>query len=137
MISLATLVNQKVVVPSSNGAYYAVEAHYFTECHQAQVAKVFFDPEFYVLRYPDIGEALLAGTIASAHAHYLTRGYYENRMPYEISVDEEWYLDAYADVKQAVLKQAFDSGQEHFDTIGYREGRLPYPRFKLKTAAEG
>jgi hypothetical protein len=136
MISFATLVNQKVIAPSSNGKCFAVEAHYFTNCHRARVATVLFDPAFYTARYPDIQEALTAGTIPSAHEHYLTRGYYENRLPYEISVDEAWYLEAYTDVMQAVIDQKFISGQDHFDTVGFREGRLPYPRFSLKTIAE-
>jgi hypothetical protein len=137
MITFATLLNQKVVVPSSNGKYYAVETHYFIECLRPSVAKVLFDEGFYLTRYPDIAEALAAGTIASAHEHYLMRGYYENRLPYEISVDEEWYLDAYEDVKKAVRGGEFTSGQEHFDTRGFREGRLPFPRFALKTPAIG
>jgi hypothetical protein len=137
MITFATLLNQKVVVPSSNGKYYAVEMHYFTECLRAGVATVLFDEDFYVSRYPDIAEALAAGRIASAHEHYLMRGYYENRLPYEIGIDEAWYLDAYPDVKKAVQGREFASGQEHFDTRGFREGRLPYPRFTLKTMAAG
>jgi hypothetical protein len=130
------LTNQKVVVASPNGKYFAVETHYFTECHRPRVASVRFDPAFYTARYPDIQQALDAGTIASAHEHYLSRGYYENRLPYEISVDEPWYLEAYADVRQAVIEQKFTSGQDHFDTVGFREGRLPFPHFSLKTAAE-
>lgn len=134
MNSLATLSNRKLVVPSSNGKYFAVDLHYFIECHRPAVATIFFDEEFYLRRYPDIVEALAGGKITTAHEHYITQGYYEHRMPHPISVDEAWYLQTYPDVKAAVDNAHFASAQAHFERAGFREGRLPYAGFVLRPA---
>jgi hypothetical protein len=112
-----------------------VDLHYFARCHGHEVARILFDADWYVTRYPDIAEALSSGKLGSAHEHYTQRGYYEHRMPYEIIVDEAWYLDAYPDVKDAVDKAVFKGGQAHFDALGYREGRLPFAHFRLKMSS--
>ena len=135
MNSFATLSNRKLVVPSANGKYFAVDLHYFVECHREAVSSVFFDEEFYLRRYPDIAEALDAGKISTAHEHYVTQGYYEHRMPHPISVDETWYLETYPDVKAAVETANFPSAQAHFERAGFREGRLPYAGFILRRTA--
>ncbi len=134
MNSFATLSNRKLVVPSANGKYFAVDLHYFVECHRNAVGAIFFDEEFYLSRYPDIADALSAGKIPNAREHYITQGYYEHRMPHPISVDENWYLQTYPDVKVAVDNAHFASAQAHFERAGFREGRLPFAGFVLRHA---
>ena len=135
MNTYANLINRKLIVPSQKTSYLAVDMHYFSRAHGALVKQIAFDEGYYLSRYPDIGDAIKAGTIASALDHYVAIGYYENRMPYEILIDEEWYLNEYPDIRRAVANQDFASGQNHFDDQGYAEGRLPFAHFKLKTIA--
>jgi SAM-dependent methyltransferase len=46
------------------------------------VAKAPFDREFYLKRYPDIAEATLKLGPSFAREHYVTYGYYEDRIPH-------------------------------------------------------
>jgi 3-phytase/alkaline phosphatase D len=81
---------------------------------------------------PDIAEAIRSGIVENAKDHYITYGYYEHRMPYEIEVAEDWYLAQYPDVKEAVRKGLFPSGHDHYYMVGFKEGRLPHANFSLR-----
>jgi hypothetical protein len=83
------------------------------------------DETWYVTTYPDIAEAIEAGAVKSAKNHFIENGYFEGRLPFELSVDEDWYLTAYPDVAEGVSKGDFRSAKDHFQNFGYKEGRLP------------
>jgi hypothetical protein len=136
MISFATLTNRGIVTVAGQGDQLCVDRDYFNACHRPLVAAILFDEDFYLDTYPDVAEALKAGGVGSAHEHYVTRGYYENRLPYAIGVDEDWYLEAYRDVHEAVQDGQFDSGQSHFERAGFAEGRLAFAHFSLRTAGK-
>jgi hypothetical protein len=131
----ATLLNQKIIIPSAKGNYVAVERHFLNECLAQTIKRIKFDEHWYLSTYPDVREAIASGTVSNAPTHYARFGYYEHRMPYRITVDEGWYVSEYPDVKAALAKQHFASGQAHFDADGFREGRIPYPNFKLDLAS--
>jgi hypothetical protein len=80
---------------------------------------------------PDVRRAVRDGAVKDGREHFVTSGFYEHRLPYEICVDEAWYLECYENVRQAVLAAVFPSGQTHFEALGYREGRLSFGGFSL------
>jgi hypothetical protein len=112
-----------------------VEAH-LRNLLDAALKDVVVDENWYREAYPDVDEAIRDGIIVSARAHYLTAGYFEDRLPHPMVVDEEWYLDQHPDVKSAVSRGYF-SAQQHFEVSGYREGRIPYAGWKIKSMGHG
>jgi len=134
--SFATLINQKVLMPSPRTQYVAVEKDHLVHFLKPTLQLIFVDSEWYLRANPDIAQAIDSGAVANAADHYVTYGYYEHRMPYEIKVDEAWYLGQYADVSEAVAKGVFGSAREHYYSVGFREGRLPHANFALRTADE-
>src|SRR5579859_2054845 len=127
MNTFATLINQKVVVPSSRTNYVAVERNHLVDFMKPMLKSIYVDAEWYLHANPDVAQAMSDSLVTTAVDHYVTFGYYEHRMPYPIEVDATWYLAQYADVEEAVAKGEFSSAQEHFYLVGYKEGRLPYP----------
>jgi hypothetical protein len=83
------------------------------------------DEEWYVAAYPDIAEAIASGAVRSARNHFIENGYFEGRLPFDLSVDDEWYLKAYPDVAEGISRGDFRSAKDHFQNYGYREGRSP------------
>jgi hypothetical protein len=132
MSSFATLINLKVIVPSARTRYVSIDKDHLIEFLKPALRNIYFDAEWYLRTNPDISQAIENGTIASAQDHYITHGYYEHRMPYEMNVEEKWYLAQYPDVSEAVSKGLFKSAHDHYFTSGYREGRLPYAGFALR-----
>ncbi len=94
--------------------------------------EVAMDEEWYLKVNVDVNRAVDTGLFASARDHYVTAGYFEDRMPRPILVDEAWYSRRYPDVAAALQEGKFHSGQEHFATSGFREGRLPSPGWSLQ-----
>jgi len=86
------------------------------------------DEAWYRDHYPDVAEAIDAGTYRSARHHFVTHGYLEGRQPSEILVDEDWYLMTNADVRAGIEDGRFESAQVHFARHGYAEGRRPVPQ---------
>ncbi len=127
----ATLLNEKIIVPSAKTAYSAVEKNHLVAFLEPHVRRIRVDEAWYCTTHPDVAEAIARGELASAADHYARAGFYEHRMPYAILVDEQWYLDQYPDVRSAVDQGLFASGTQHFHDSGFREGRLPYARFTL------
>ena len=84
------------------------------------------DEAWYLRRYPDVAEAVRAGTFKSAKEHFVNNGYFEGRQPFPMTVDEEWYIAENPAVAEAIREGQMQSAQQHFDQHGYREGRLPY-----------
>ena len=84
------------------------------------------DETWYMQRYPDVAEAVRAGTFKSAKDHFVNNGYFEGRMPFPIKVDERYYLSRYPELAESIRREVIASGQQHFDENGYLEGRRPY-----------
>lgn len=133
MPTYASLINRKLVVPSSRKPFLAVDEHFLAQLLRPQLEKVFVDESWYLGAYPDVSEAIKHGVVPGAKAHFCLFGYYEHRMPHKITVDETWYLQEYPDVRDGVASKHFASGQEHFELLGYREGRFPFPGFEFKS----
>ncbi len=129
--SFATLVNSKILIPSSRTQYLAVEKHFLQRCLRPLVEEIRLDEAWYLRQNPDVAEGIRKRLVASAREHYVEHGFYENRMPYEILVDEAWYLQQYPDVRAAVEQEQYASAQAHFCAAGFGEGRLPYAGFTL------
>ncbi len=83
-----------------------------------------FDPEWYLLAYPDARDAVAAGRDADAETHYRRAGAAEGRDP-NARFSERWYLEANPDVAAAVAAGELASGFEHFVLFGARAGRRP------------
>lgn len=83
------------------------------------------DEAWYLTIYPDIAEAVAAGVVTSAKAHFIENGYFEGRLPFPLEVDEEWYCGIYPDIGAAIARGDFLSAASHFQEFGYPEGRLP------------
>ena len=127
----ATLVRNKLLLPSSRTQYTAVKKSFLVELLRSRVAQIHVDENWYLTTNPDVCSAVKDGAVKDGREHFVTSGYYEHRLPYRICVDEAWYLENYQDVRLAVLAAIFPSGQTHFETLGYREGRLPFADFSL------
>ena len=128
----STLMNRKLLLPSTHDDYFIIERDYLVKTLFPAIEKINVDEKWYSSKYPDVALALDEQAITSISEHYVRFGYFEHRMPYRILVDETWYLAEYEDISRAVGSQIYASGQQHFEECGYREGRLPYPNFKLR-----
>ncbi len=130
--SFVTLVNSRIIVPSSRTQYLAVDRFFLQACLQPVVERIRIDESWYLGRNLDVADAVRQRKFANAREHYVQHGYYENRMPYDIKVDERWYLQQYADIREALQQEIYPSAQAHFYAVGFGEGRLPYAGFTLE-----
>jgi hypothetical protein len=130
--TFARMLNARRFVRSAKPGYIAVETGDLVRLLQPQINRIAVDEAWYSATYPDVGDAVAAGTMASAAEHYSLWGYYEHRLPYPIAVDEQWYFARYPDVRQAIEAGDFRDAQAHFTEYGYREGRLPFEGFRLR-----
>ncbi len=129
----ASLINRKLVVPSSKKPFLAVDEHFVAQLLLPRLEKIQVDEAWYLDTYPDVHAAIKRGVVPTAKAHYCLYGYFEHRMPHRILVDEPWYLMEYPDVREGVVTaKHFASGQQHFELMGYKEGRYPYRGFQLE-----
>jgi len=55
----------------------------FIEMMRAIVVNVDIDEGWYLRRYPDVAEAVRAGTFKSAKDHFVNNGFFEGRMPFD------------------------------------------------------
>jgi hypothetical protein len=128
----ATLINRKLLLPSSKKPFLAVDEHFLAQLLKPRLEKIHVDEEWYLRTYSDVSAAITNGVVPNAKAHYCQYGFYEHRMPQRVQVDETWYLNEYPDVGEGVNAKAFASGQDHFEIFGYKEGRYPYQAFELE-----
>ncbi len=96
-----------------------------------ELAKLFLmsvdvDEAWYRKTNPDVDEAIIDGVQKSAKEHFVQSGYFEDRLPAELTVDETWYLSQYPDVQQVLKEGIIKSPTQHFHEHGYREGRRPF-----------
>jgi hypothetical protein len=134
--SFATLSGNKIIMPSGNNAYFAIEKHFLYACMSSYVDTIHFDEGWYLETYPDIKDAVDKGLFERAKDHYVRFGYFEHRIPYLIEVDDSWYQSTYRDIRQAITERRFESSQAHFIKLGYAEGRLPHANFVLRMASD-
>jgi len=131
-ISFATLLNNRIFMPSTQKTHYAVDKFFLAECLRGYIGNIYFDETWYLANYLDVAAAITKISEIDAHEHYIRFGFFENRLPYPIRIDEIWYRTNYTDVERAVKDKKFPSAQDHFNHLGYAEGRLPYPGFQLR-----
>jgi GT2 family glycosyltransferase len=90
----------------------------------------YFDPEWYLQRYPDVADAIAAGQWLCPLHHYLA-----NDTPTEFDplplFSERYYLTRYPDIRNAVETGRHRNGYEHFLRSGARELRSPSESFDL------
>jgi hypothetical protein len=84
------------------------------------------DETWYRSMYSDIDRAIRLGEVPSAKEHFVSDGYFEDRLPSKVLVDEEFYTKRYPDVAQGIDDGEINSAQEHFESHGFSEGRLPF-----------
>jgi len=126
------MINKKVLVPSTRTQYIAVDKNYLVDLLKPTIRKIYVDTGWYLHTNPDVVQAIEASMVANAYDHYVNFGFYEHRMPYEITVDDGWYLSQYPDVGEAVSKGVITSARDHFYAAGFKEGRIPYPNFSFQ-----
>lgn len=97
---------------------------------------LYFDPDWYLRRYPAVAVAIGSGTTTGALHHYLT-----NDSPTDFDplpqFSERFYLARYPDVAEAVAAGTWRSGYLHFLTHGVFELRSPSPQIDLRHYVEG
>jgi hypothetical protein len=127
----ATLINRKLFMPSSRTQYVAVDYYQLHDFMKLALSKIEVESGWYLRSHRDVAEALAKG---DAKDHYVTYGYYEHRMPYEIPVDADWYLAPYPDRGDAAGSGQIATARDHFDAAGFKEGRLPQAGFMFRGA---
>ncbi len=83
------------------------------------------DEAWYRETYPDVTDAIKAGTYRNCRHHFVENGYFEDRKPSPFKVDETWYLKTYPDVAEGIESGEIVSASDHFASHGYIEGRVP------------
>jgi hypothetical protein len=92
------------------------------------------DEQYYLNSYPDVGIAVENGSFNSPRHHYVTFGYFEDRLPFRIAVDNDFYFRTNPDIKAQVDAGSVPSAQYHFERYGFKEGRLPRENWSLLTS---
>jgi hypothetical protein len=98
----------------------------FVKVIQLLLSALEVNEDWYLNQYPDVAQAISEGKVKSARQHFVDNGYFEGRLPFEITVDERWYQREYPDVAESIKKGGELSAQTHFLRDGYKEGRLPF-----------
>ena len=108
--------------------------HYL--CHLVQGGALsrtswYFDPGWYLQRYPEVAEAIAAGAWHCPLHHYLG-----NETPIKFDplaeFSEEYYLTRYPDIQKAVEDGRLRNGYEHYLRSGAQELRSPCEEFDLR-----
>lgn len=99
----------------------------FLEVVRKLLVAIPVDEMWYRASYPDVAEAIDAGTYTSATSHFVEHGYLEGRRPFAFEIDEAWYLEKYPDVQEGIATGEIASAEEHYNAHGYDEGRMPSP----------
>ena len=95
----------------------------------------YFDPAWYLHRYPEVPAAIAAGQWSSPLAHYLgnpTPTLFDPNAHFS----EAGYARAYPDVASAVQAGSYRNGYDHFLENGAREKRRPSPEIDLAQLAD-
>ena len=116
--------------PSSGHYVELQEAKLFSLIRQL-LGVVEVDEAWYLETNPDVAAEVKSGGLKSGREHYITAGYFENRLPRPVEVDEDWYLAEYPDVAEAIRGGVLPSAAVHFKRSGFLEGRLPHAGWSL------
>jgi hypothetical protein len=120
------IIKQKFRVVGTNGKGRVDMKHAdFIDLIKLMLRAVAVDENWYRRSYPDVADAIKAGTYKSAKHHFVEEGYFEGRVPCEFDVDDQWYKSNYPDIAAGIMTGAMGSAKEHFLSHGYKEGRLP------------
>ena len=87
-----------------------------------------FDEAYYLEKYSDVAEALVAGSFKSGLEHFKKFGSKELRNPNPF-IDVQFYLESNPDVFAAFQNGAISSPFEHYQSFGGAEGRKPSSNF--------
>ena len=99
------------------------------------VASAYFDPAWFMDRYPDARAEISAGRFCAALHAYLARPGSAERDP-NPQFSERFYLERHADARAALAAGEVASGFEHFLKIGVFDLRAPAPDVDLRAYAE-
>ena len=110
-----------------------LQSSLFSDLLHLALKHVKVDEQYYLALYPDVSVAVEKGLFNSPRHHYITFGYFEDRLPFEVAIDEEFYCRAYPDVKASLDAGALPSARYHFERNGFKEGRLPREGWSLLT----
>src|SRR5262245_18648655 len=116
---------------SDAGKLIEVSQTVLNEILQQLLVRVEVNEDWYIKRYPDVGEAISPGLFKSAKEHFTRSGYFEDRLPSFIAVKEAWYMEKYPDVATAIKDGVLANAQQHFELYGYKEGRIPFEGWSL------
>jgi hypothetical protein len=84
-----------------------------------------FDETFYLEHYPDVAEAVAAGSYPSGRDHFLQEGIAEQRAPFRL--DRVWYARAYPLAAVEVGQGDFLDFHHHYLAVGAARGYRPLP----------
>ncbi len=90
----------------------------------------YFDPEWYLQRYPQVAEEIAAGRWSCALQHYLMNPEPRGFDPMAC-FSEEYYASVHVDVMPAVERGQFRNAYDHFIQFGVFECRKPHPEIDL------
>lgn len=116
---------------SAGGHYVELQEAKLLSLLRELLSRVEVDEAWYLKTNQDVADAVKSGAVASARMHYVTAGYFENRLPRPVKVDEAWYLAEYPDVANAIRVGTMPSAIAHFMGPGFLEGRLPHAGWSL------
>ncbi|GBR67135.1 glycosyltransferase [Gluconobacter kanchanaburiensis] len=94
--------------------------------HVADAGRVswYFDPVWYLTRYPEVRQEIAAGQYSSALHHYLTNETPRLFDPQEF-FSEQYYAQSSPDMVPSLENGYFRNGYDHFVRYGAQEGRIP------------
>lgn len=90
----------------------------------------YFDPKWYVERYPDIKKLLEAEQYVTPLHHYLECDSPQDFDPNPF-FSEHYYCEQHKDVQKAIEEGSFRNGYEHFLKYGVYENRRPHENVDL------
>lgn len=92
----------------------------------------YFDPVWYLERYPEVRREIAEGRYSSALHHYLTNDRPRKFDPQDMFSEQD-YEAAHPDVVACLELGSFRNGYEHFLRFGAHEGRVPKTGVDLGT----
>ncbi|WP_181441963.1 glycosyltransferase family 2 protein [Swingsia samuiensis] len=95
----------------------------------------YFDPVWYLEKYPDVAVAIKEGRFLNPLHHYLTNSTPTAYDPNQW-FSEQFYAQTYPDIASTVENGGFRNGYEHFIRFGVHEFRAPHSDVDLKAFAE-
>lgn len=95
----------------------------------SQIARVrtswYFDPKWYLSRYPHVEALIESGQYVTPLHHYLDNEHAQDFDPNPF-FSEQYYSERYPDVREAIEKGIFRNGYAHFIASGVYEHRQPH-----------